>query len=194
MVSVRLCQPPGFQGVRATELFTKTRHRIHVESRRSKHRGTTQGQVGRGVPETERLTEIGMQRSLTPRGHASDAAWVTADLSRHSPTHLCIRLRGGEARVPRVRSLNPALQIIACTRLCPGHRALGSPTSRRHSSTPPIRYSADKVLSLMHLSPEGQRQGVSPSLLPFQLCHQNARRRCSPASRVLEWGGPGQRA
>ena len=116
------------------------------------------------------------------------------DLSRHSPAHLCIRLRGGEARVLRVRSLTPAWQIIACTRFCPGHGALGNPTSRRHSSTPPTRYSVDKVLSLMHLSPEGQRQGVSPSLPPFQLCHQNARRRRSPASRVLGWGGPWQRA
>ena len=55
-------------------------------------------------------------------------------------------------------------------------------------------HQVDKVLSLMRLSPEGQRQEVSPSLPPFQLCHQNAQRRCSPASRVLGWGRPGQRA
>ena len=79
-----------------------------MESGRPKHRGTTQDQVGRGVPETERLTEIGMQRSLTSRATAGDAAWVTEDLSRPSPAHLCIRIRGEEARGQRVRSLDPA--------------------------------------------------------------------------------------
>ena len=110
------------------------------------------------------------------------------------PTDLCIRLRGAEARVLRVRSLDPAWQLIACTR--PLSRSLSPERPPPRTVTPLLLPSGtvDKVASLMHLSPEGQRQGVSPSLPLFQLCHQNARRRRSPASKVLGWGGPGQRA
>ena len=110
------------------------------------------------------------------------------------PTDLCIRLRGAEARVLRVRSLDPAWQLIACTR--PLSRSLSPEQPPPRTVTPLLLPSGtvDKVASLMHLSPEGQRQGVSPSLPLFQLCHQNARRRRSPASKVLGWGGPGQRA
>ena len=56
-------------------------------------------------------------REAWPHGAtAGDAAWVPGDLSRPYPAHLWIRLRGGEARVPRVRSLDSAWQLIACTR------------------------------------------------------------------------------
>ena len=95
--------PPGLQGIRASELFTKTRPKIYMESGRLKHRGTTQGQVGTGVPEADR----GRERPDPLGASARDAAWVPRELSRPSPAHLCIRLRGAEARVPRVRSLDP---------------------------------------------------------------------------------------